>query len=131
MHIEWKDTYRLGEERIDQQHQTLFALANAMLDATEQAAQRLCAMQLYRHVHGHFKDEERLMQQVGYPDYAAHVQAHNALLQRLSSLSQDIGNNRVDPAVVVDFMTNWGLHHIPQDDARLATYLQRRPQDAR
>jgi hemerythrin-like metal-binding protein len=124
MTLEWKDSYRLGDARIDEQHQHLFTLANAMLSVQEQDALRLCAMQLYQHVRTHFANEESAMKRMGFPHYKAHVKSHNAILERLSVISQDIGKNQVDPAVVRDFLNHWGLHHIPKEDAELATFLK-------
>jgi hemerythrin len=41
MNIEWKDSYRIGDEAIDRQHRELFGLANAMFAAADQAARKL------------------------------------------------------------------------------------------
>ena len=65
--------------------------------------------------------------QVSYPGYTAHVESHNNILKRLSSLSQAIGNNTADPAVVSEFLSEWGLKHIPKDDARVASYISTHP----
>ncbi|MFZ2391662.1 hypothetical protein [Rhodoferax sp.] len=35
MAIEWRDRYRLGDAEVDAQHQTVFALVNKLLAATE------------------------------------------------------------------------------------------------
>ena len=67
------------------------------------------------------------MRRVSYPGYTTHVESHNNILKRLSSLSQAIGNNTVDPAVVSEFLSEWGLTHIPKDDARVASYISTHP----
>lgn len=127
MPIEWKDSYRLGEPLIDQQHENLFVLANAMLAARDQSQMRLCAMQLYQHVREHFADEESLMRRVNFPGYKAHVESHNNTLKRLGAISHAIGSNTVDTAVVVEFLNDWGLKHIPHDDAQVARYILQHP----
>lgn len=43
MKLEWKDSYRLGDDMLDQQHRRMFELANATCDANEQVALRLAA----------------------------------------------------------------------------------------
>ncbi len=126
MPLEWKDSYLLGEQLLDQQHQHLFALANAMLAATDQSQLRLSAMGLYQHVHEHFADEEALMKQVNYPNRQEHVDAHNRILNRLGAISQNIGKNRLDVGVVRSFLQDWGLEHIPNDDAQVARYIASR-----
>jgi hemerythrin len=124
MSIEWKDSYCVGDARIDRQHQDLFALANAMLVAADQAAMRLCAIRLYKHVREHFSYEEELMQRVGYPDYREHTAAHDDMLQGLNAISHSIGRNAIDPVAVTRFVSDWALDHIPKEDAKFASYVK-------
>jgi hemerythrin len=124
MNIEWKDSYRIGEEAIDRQHQELFVLANAMFSATDKGALRLCAMKLFKHVREHFADEEALMKMVAFPGYKAHVESHNRILKNLGEVSHAIGKDAMDPKVVVEFLTDWGLNHIPHDDAQVAAFVK-------
>lgn len=123
MNIEWKDSYRIGDEAIDRQHQELFELANAMFVASDQAALRLCAIKLYQYVRTHFADEEALMKKVGFPGYQAHVQSHNRILANLGEVSHAIGRNAMDPTIVSEFLTDWGLNHIPKHDAQIAAFV--------
>jgi len=124
MKLEWKDGYRVGDELIDQQHQRMFELANAMHDAKDQAELRLAAIRLYQHVREHFADEESLMRKVGFPGYAEHVESHNKMLAALNSVSQSIGRNEAKPDVVSALLMNWTLNHIPFADAQVASYIQ-------
>jgi hemerythrin len=124
MTIEWKDSYRIGDKAIDRQHQELFELANAMFVAGDQAALRLCAIKLFKHVREHFADEEALMKMVGFPGYQDHVEAHNTTLRKLGDVSHAIGRNAMDPATVAEFLTDWGLNHIPNDDAQVAAFIK-------
>jgi hemerythrin-like metal-binding protein len=123
MNIEWKDSYCIGDEHIDRQHQELFALANTMLEARDQAALRLCAVRLYKHVREHFADEELLMKRVGFPQYQQHAASHIQLLSGLNAISQDIASNTIYPSVVAAFLNDWGLKHIPNADAEVARYV--------
>jgi hemerythrin len=123
MNIEWKDSYRIGDAVIDRQHQELFELANAMFAAGDQAAHRLCAIKLYKHVREHFSDEEALMKKVGFPGYQAHVDSHNRILANLGEVSHSIGKDAMDSTAVADFLTDWGLNHIPKDDAQITAFV--------
>jgi hemerythrin len=125
MQNQWNDSYLLGDETIDRQHRELFALSAALLDAPDQAARRLAAIKLYKHVRQHFADEEALMKRVGFPHYIEHVNSHNGILQNLSAISKDIGNNTVDPRIVQGFLDYWGGKHIPLEDAQLAAFMKR------
>lgn len=124
MNIEWKDSYCVGEEVIDREHQELFALANAVHIARDQAALRLCAMQLYKHVREHFSHEEELMKKIGFPATREHIASHFAMVSRLNGLSAGIGRNQIDTEAVTRFMNEWALHHIPTEDAQFAAYIK-------
>jgi hemerythrin len=123
MHFKWKDSYCVGDEHIDRQHKELFALANTLFVARDQAALRLCAARLYKHVREHFADEESMMKRMGFPQYQQHVASHNRLISGLNAISQDIASNTIDPGVVDTFLQDWALTHIPEDDAELARYV--------
>jgi hemerythrin len=124
MNLEWKDSYCIGDAHIDRQHQELFALANTMFAARDQAALRLCAVRLYKHVREHFSAEESLMKRVGFPLYEQHVASHNRMLSGLNAISQDIASNTIDPSVVAVFLQDWSLNHIPNADAEVTRYVR-------
>jgi len=123
MNVPWNPNYRVGDARIDQQHEQLFALANAMLHTTTHEALQLHAMKLYQAVRQHFDEEEALMKQTQFPGLSIHVETHNAILRKLVSLSSDIGNNHISIALVEDFLNEWGLRHIPHQDAAFTAYM--------
>ena len=124
--VAWHDDYAVGDAVIDQQHRDLFRLATLLLAATERSALVDTAMKLYRHVREHFRHEEELMREIGYPEYRAHVQMHDQMIGRLNDLSIDIAAGRWDRARLRDFMQDWVVGHIRAEDTRLAVYVQAR-----
>jgi hemerythrin-like metal-binding protein len=123
MNIPWNPSYRIGDTRIDQQHEQLFALANAMLQTTTHEALQLHAIQLYKAVRKHFFEEEALMRETKFPGLEGHVASHNAILAKLVGLSADIGKNHVSVALVEDFLNEWGMRHIPNEDAAFTKHI--------
>lgn len=123
MNIPWNPSYRIGDTRIDQQHEQLFTLANAMLETTTHESLQLNAIQLYKAIRKHFIEEETLMKQTKFPGLLAHVEAHNAILTKLVGLSADIGNNHVSVALVEEFLNEWGMRHIPNEDAAFTKHM--------
>ncbi len=126
MHIDWKDSYCIGNDRIDLQHQQLFALANAVFAATAQPDYRIAAMQLYSYIRTHFADEEALMRSVNYPHYPNHVQMHTAMISRLNSISESLGKNEFRNAEINAFMNEWLLKHIAHHDTQIAAHIRQR-----
>lgn len=123
MSIEWKDSYKIGDAEIDAQHEELFRLVNRFLAAQDKAALTLCAMQLFKYTREHFAHEEKLMQELNYPEFKMHVAWHNALISRLNKVSEMIANDTLDKAELQVFITDWALYHIPREDAKLAAYI--------
>lgn len=126
LNVAWHDDYAVGDAVIDQQHRDLFRLATQLLSATDRSALVDIAMKLYRHVREHFRHEEELMREIGYPEYRAHVQMHDHMIGRLNDLSIDIAAGRWDRARLHAFMQDWVVGHILEEDTRLAVYVRAR-----
>jgi hemerythrin len=127
MNIEWKDSYRIGNEVIDRQHQQLYDTANAstLSVADTQVALRVGAINLYNYVREHFADEESLMREIGFPGYRDHVAAHEQILTRLNSVTQAIGKGQWDLQEIQSVMTDWALDHVPLSDTQIVSYISR------
>ncbi|OLN25044.1 putative two-component response regulator with GGDEF domain [Desulfovibrio sp. DV] len=84
--IFWDNTFASGNETIDRQHKLLIAQANELLLLTTQNPS--CAVlstaidTAFRHVAEHFRDEERILQEIGFPGLAEHAAEHHRLLQK-------------------------------------------------
>ena len=127
MSIEWKDSYKIGDPEVDQQHQYLFELTNEFIAADSLGAMRGLMIQLYKHTREHFEREEDLMRQVNFPDLARHQDHHNQLLRRLSELSMDVGKGYMNKPAIVGLMTEWATKHIPQEDALVVAFMRPKP----
>lgn len=123
MGIEWKESYKIGHAGIDEQHQRLFELINALTVASDLPSLRKALMQLYRHTREHFELEEALMRKVNFPDTLAHTNAHNCLLTKLNALSQDVGQGNVDKLAIDQLLADWALGHVVKDDAKIAAFI--------
>ncbi len=123
MNVEWKDDYKIGHEAIDEQHQNLFKLTNALMVANDVDAVRNVMVQLYKHTREHFELEEAVMRHYKFPELLSHTESHNRLLANLNQISEEVGRGRLDKTSLVQLMTEWSLHHVPKDDARLASFL--------
>lgn len=120
----WKEDYRVGDAMIDRQHQYLFSLANDLVDARNKAELTRNAMQLFRYVREHFDHEEAVMRQTGYPAYQGHVAMHERLISQLSTISSDIARDRWSEAGLRQFMNEWLVGHIVEQDTKLGRYIQ-------
>lgn len=121
----WKDDYRLGIEEIDIQHQNLFSIANRLNDTSDAEQLYDELMNLYRYTREHFKAEEALMRECGYPEYREHRQQHDELLDTLNQSAAEVVREPEKLAKLQAFMAHWVVEHILNQDQKIATYLKR------
>jgi len=123
MSIEWKDSYKIGDPDIDQQHQYLFELINEFMVVDSLSNLRALLMLLYKHTREHFEKEEELMRKIDFPEYAVHQEHHNQLLRRLSELSMDVGKGYMNKPAINALMSDWASKHVLLDDAKISKFM--------
>lgn len=127
--IQWKASYLTGHPLIDHQHEGLFRLMSELDDALQQPAseeeiwRRLEELAL--RVREHFHCEEHMMQQQGYPLLAEHRLSHHRILLEGARLYKACrhGEMRLDEVLPL-YLQQWAYHHVTEDDAKLAAFLQ-------
>lgn len=73
----------------------------------------------------HFASEERLMQAHGYPEYAEHKAAHDALTSQVGELQKDFETGHGGLTVgLLQFLKNWLQHHIGGTDRKIVEFLK-------
>ncbi len=117
----WNESYAIGDAIIDQQHQSLFSLANQILQTTDANVLVAKTMELYKHIREHFNHEEKFLKQVNYPYYDVHVKVHNTMLSKLNSISEQIHNKQITLSILESFMQQW-INHITIDDVAARDY---------
>lgn len=126
--IEWSNDFKIGEDEIDKEHWGLFALIHDLGDKLAGGASEdsvaVTIEALVAYVDVHFDHEERLMQETGYPGFAAHKKAHEALAKRVAELKEDLRRapNTFDYSALMEFLSNWLSQHIIKLDMEFAAY---------
>lgn len=122
LRLEWRDSYACGEPTIDAQHEELFRLANALIDASlrqeENRGAFLAALEaLLAHVVRHFADEEKILAAHGYAKLAQHAAAHRGLLGRAGALKEAALRGEAKTGAVVEFLAHEVVaHHLLSAD---------------
>ncbi len=124
MKFEWNESYSIGHTEVDQQHKHVFTLAMELDNAFGKPSQRLAAMRLYQHVREHFAEEEALMREVNFPNYAEHVVSHNMILSKLNDVSQKIASDNGASEAIHTLLTEWMLNHVANADLQLARFIK-------
>lgn len=106
----WKDHFCCGDQLIDSQHQSIFRIANEVLEAVLSARPgpeiSLIIRQLLDDVSQHFHDEEKILEAIGFPGMDRHVAEHAKLLAKGIELSQEFKTGTLGVGGVFQFLAN-------------------------
>jgi len=95
VHLRWKDAFKSGHAVLDEEHETLFRLANTLLDKVvlrhqEPQAFEAAYESLSHHTAAHFSHEEAILRGLGFANLEHHMDQHQALLTRARALHQQL-----------------------------------------
>ncbi len=131
--IEWRPDYRVGVDKIDEQHEALFRMFNELGDALWDGKGREVigdALKfLAQYTVNHFRTEEEFMRSCRYPGYVAHKKLHDELVQEVSEFivkfeSDELPHSAV--LAVVNRVGNWTRDHVRGMDQEMAAFISER-----
>lgn len=130
--LEWNKSLETGIELIDNQHQELFKCIDKLELAMYKgrAISELSSLLEYleSYVIEHFAAEEKLMLQINYPDYAAHVKEHNDFRDKINSMLPDVKCKGCDSYLAIDVnkqMRKWLEQHIMKSDKAIVPFINK------
>jgi hemerythrin len=127
--FEWSEIYSVGNDTIDQQHQQLFDIANRYAEALEKGMGRKSLVEIFNELVSytayHFKEEENMMREGGYPDLANHKVNHEKLVKLVMNYKQqlDMGESGIEQRAL-DFIQTWLNGHILGMDRKYREYVK-------
>jgi hemerythrin len=131
----WKPEYVVNHAGIDSQHKRLAAIVNQLYTAMAAGQGRAMVgpvlAELVEYTKTHFSYEEREMDRVGYPATAAHKELHRKLMQQVTDIVRKWKDGEsVSVVEVADFLKDWLIKHIGENDRPLASHLSGRAKTA-
>lgn len=126
--FEWNQDFHLGVDEIDTQHEQLVALLNRLHDAIHarrgSAAVQTTLGELVAYTAEHFRDEEKLMTDAGYPAYEAHQKIHIDLVDQVVELQEKLATGQASVTFeLMHFLRVWLARHICETDRAFANWL--------
>ena len=122
----WKESYRLGVERIDKQHQKLFKMTGALVQAARDGAGEETYKKaldfLKEYVVYHFQDEEDYQRAIGYSRLEEHIQQHREFAGKVQEYEEKLIENGYDQRMtkyLAGTLTAWLIHHVADSDQKL------------
>jgi len=121
--FEWSPEFSVGHRTLDAQHARIMGLIDKLARAgggpseAEIVSDTLDEMMKYSR--SHFTAEERILLEVGFPDYERHVELHRAYVKKVVAFCQatTMGVDSV-PAKLLEYLKVWFTHHILQEDMK-------------
>ena len=126
--IAWNEDYSIGVPQLDEHHQHLFFLSNRFHDifVKEAPSQDLSPLfdELIDYIIYHFAAEERLMQELRFPEYETHRKEHETFSKRLVELDKQSSQDKKHLLIeTVVFLHTWLKSHILQSDAEFGRFI--------
>ena len=124
----WKDAYNLGIPEMDQQHQGLVRILNALHASMSKGSPResleMVLRDLIAYTERHFKCEEQLMVRRGYSGLKAHQAEHQKLTKEVHDLRDRLHAGKIMVSLdTMNFLKSWLTNHIMCHDKAYAKEL--------
>lgn len=123
----WKESYRIGIDRIDNQHIELFRMTAELVNAIENGAETGVFQKaidfLKRYVVYHFKDEEEYQASVCYDGLEAHKKMHRDFTDTVLVYEKRLLYSNFDIRIIkqmAGMLTSWLIFHVADADQKIA-----------
>lgn len=129
----WDMTLSVGNGLIDSQHKKLVELTNQVETIFNQSERDLrdydeiirIIIKLNFYVMNHFRDEELLLKEIGFPELEAHKAEHAKFVSFLDGITTDRLDLKEEEVLknLLNFLSAWILEHIKGSDFKYKSYL--------
>lgn len=128
--MEWDDSYSVSIDEIDDQHKIIIFLINEVGAATQSddEHEKLARVlqELINYTKIHFTVEESLMRIFKYPDYEAHKQKHDKLIDRVIHFQNQFNKGNTLVAKELHFfLKDWLIQHIQGTDKEYSPFMHK------
>lgn len=126
--LEWNPAFSLGIPAVDLEHREMIALINQCYERlgadTDPEAIEQFLGEIHSSISAHFALEEQAMRKAAYPEYEAHKEDHEDLLDEIRDLMDHfIRDPDSGVALLRDRLADWFGMHFSSFDARLHNHF--------
>jgi hemerythrin len=128
--IMWDSSFSVGIPAIDKQHKKLIGMINSMAEAPEALVNSEVVSEVLnemtRYAAEHFKSEEELMRQHGFPYFKEHKDKHVSFRKKAAHFCVDATVHKTSiPEDVLRFLKDWLVDHILYCYQRYAEFFRK------
>ena len=121
--ITWNDIFLLGYPPLDDVHEEFIDTLHAMQIASDDKLPA-CLETLAIHAQGHFDQEDRWMQETGFPPRDCHIQEHAAVIASITLVRQRVGQGDLAEARrLAEALAEWFPSHADHLDSALSHWM--------
>jgi methyl-accepting chemotaxis protein len=131
--LQWTNDLAVGVDKIDSQHQELFARINKLLDACNQGKGRETVDEIIKfledYVVTHFTMEAEYMAKYDFPGYSVHKDQHHQFINSFSKLKEKIDSEGIGSHISIytnQIVVDWLQDHITKTDKALGKFLKQK-----
>lgn len=129
--IAWEDKLSVNIELLDEQHKGLVALINTLYDSAKSgqviSVLESISTELVNYTVTHFKTEEELFQEHGYPESEQHKKEHELFTKYVSDLKDNLNHGKsFEFPELIKFLLKWLYEHILVTDKKYTVFLNRK-----
>jgi hemerythrin len=126
--LTWRDDMSVGVAKFDDDHRQLVDLINELHDAMSHgrgsAALESVLDRVLDYSRAHFKSEEDLMREHGFPGLEEHAADHQKLLEQTETYREKLTQGgRMMSVEVAEFLVEWLRTHTRDMDKRYAEFF--------
>lgn len=126
--IVWNEAMSVGHPALDFDHQRLIGIINRLWDADSFGNRQIIEFildDLVNYTEFHFKREEEIIEQCGYPELDRHRRIHQGICRRIEEIRWEYFQGIRDELMndILNFLTNWLKTHILEEDMGYSGYL--------
>lgn len=125
--MKWSDMLSVKVARFDKEHQNLIDIINELHDAMIVGKGKEVVgsimNKLISYTSTHFKSEELVLSQYGYPGLALQKAEHKKFVDQVLDIQKQILENKAFPTTVLSFLRDWLNNHIMKEDKKYGSYL--------
>mgnify|MGYP000031677686 CR=1 FL=1 len=128
-YIVWKSEYSVREPTLDAQHQEIFQIINTLYGQIRSGVTDEEFYELVEKAKGfadrHFRTEERVMYDCGFPELDNHERAHRRYVEKVVALTPTKPRDSDERAYdLLSFLKQWWKNHVKRMDQKYVSYLQ-------
>lgn len=126
--IAWNNSYLMGYELIDKQHEKLVGLINklynAFLEGKANSVVGEIIGEMIEYTEYHFGVEEKIFEKIDYDKKQEHIKFHRFFIDKTKSFQSEFNTgNAMLSYEVMEFLKKWLLEHIQTEDRKYINYL--------